>query len=289
MWRFGILALVMACGGSTADNGDDGGNDTETDMVGDSGDTDDTGAEECQITPPDGETDCRNDIPAGTKLVGTLLDVNGGKLGKEAFRVQFCRGTTCLTPNCSYDNTFGFGGLEAGGGSFDVVPTCPEERFATPFAPISVEDGKTRTIDVVVPRLDAAQTLGDSAAEIEVTDGVFLTTKRGDISSPLDPNPGEISGVDATDITVPIEGVPGTIKAVYYLAPFDYKVDPPAPLRIDNDFGLTADNGEIWYADYFHFKWEKLGDTMIDGDSKLTTTNGLPLMTTIVVVEKEAK
>ncbi|MCB9682755.1 MAG: hypothetical protein H6733_14915 [Alphaproteobacteria bacterium] len=282
------VALLAACAGSTTDKVTD--TDTDTDVDTDTGvvDTDAT----CELAPDPSLPDCSADVPSGgAGLTGALVDVDGNPLNTDAaLRVQYCRGDTCLIPDCTFSNTYAFGNLDAGPGSFDIVllPSCDGERFATPFAPLDVETGVTRTVDVTVPRLGPATAIPATATEIEVVDGLYLTVGEGSLErpSPLEPAATEIAGVDATDVAVPIEGITGTVLAVYYLAPFDYDSSAGVPVRLDNAWTLADSEGELWIGDYTTSSWEKVGDLTIDGDDKLTTATGLPRMSTLVVVRK---
>ena len=270
-----ILALLTACG-TTAD---DKTTDTDTDVT--ETDTD--------VTDTDTNTDCTGDVtPTGAQLHGEVTDNLGNPLGRSEVRVQFCRGVACITPECVMDGTFMFGGLDAGPGSFEIVPLGDDTR-ATPFVPVDLATDEDLTIDVTVPLLGAPVTIPSVAAPLEVAPGLFITLAEGDIEapSPLDPAPTTLAGVNATDVALPVVGVEGTLVAMYYLAPFDYPAADGASVTVafDNTTWAYADGDvELWVSDYFTASWEKVGDLTVDGD-QLVTTGTLPRISTIIVVE----
>lgn len=284
MRRIVPFLILAACG--TATTSDDT-TDATTDEVGETGDSSDTDIEvTCSLEPI--ADDCAGDIASGgAKLTGKVTDQNGNAIGNGGVRVQFCR-EICLVPDCYDGNTYTFGGLDAGPGAYDVVPLCEDERLATPFAPITLDEAATRTIDIVVPKLGPATAIPDTAAEIEVVDGLYLTIGKGDLSkpTPLDPEATEVAGVDATAFSVPIEGITGDVLAVYYLHPFDYPADGGLTVRLDDGWTLGSGNGELWVGNYDDIQWDKVGDLVDDGDGKLTPGAKLPRISTLVVVKK---
>lgn len=297
--RFGSFVVLVAVGCGTSDLADvDGKVDSDPTGSGGTDDTADTGT-----TSGGGDRVCSSETTAspagtcpgsGTALIGRLVDVDGKPLGKGGFRVQYCR-DVCLVADCFDGNAWSFSNLEPGDGSFDIVPLCDEERFAPVFAPLVVDDGMIREVEVVVPRLGPATPLPAASTEIEVVKGLFLTVADGQIAppSPLDPAPTEVAGVDASAYPVPIEGlVAGEVVAVYYLDPFDYEADPEIAVRLDNAWSLADGEAELWVGNYAAFlgdaddaPWEKVGTLTVDGDGKLATTAGLPRLSTLVVIK----
>ncbi|MCB9664927.1 MAG: hypothetical protein H6732_12500 [Alphaproteobacteria bacterium] len=281
-----LLVLAAACG--TADKG--------TDTVDTDGDTDvgtdtfDTDAEAC-VSSATVSTSCALD--AGTALFGTLVDGAGAPLGRGGFLVQYCR-DVCLTPTCFDGNSWAFADVEPGDGSFHIKPTCADDRFADVYAPLVVDAGTQRGVDVVIPKLGAAVALPDAATEIEVVAGVHLTLGKDSLTPPpLEPKATEVAGVDATAVAAPIEGLgAGTVRAVFYLSPFDYTSSAGVAVRLDNSWSLASGAAELWVGNYNAFldepdtdPWQKVGTLTLDGDGKLVPGATLPRLSTLVVFE----
>lgn len=270
MLRHAWILALAACTTAPADDTDD------TDVVDTDTDTDTVDAT------------CSDEVPAFPKLTGTVKDASGTALGASDVRVQFCRGVTCLFGAFGAGGSFAFEDLEAGPGSFAIAP-IGDEGFE-PFTPISVACGVDRTIDVVVPDTAPGVAIPGTAAEIEVTDGLYLTVGTGDLPGrpPLEPVPTEIAavGLAADDEGVPpLEGFTGEAVALFYLLPFDSETAEGVtlPVRLDDPGWSLEGRGRLWYADYFTSTWIDLGALTVDGDSKLVPEDGLPGLSTLLV------
>lgn len=268
--------FLAALGCSTAPPTDDDTDDTDV------GDTD-TGAETDVV-----DTDCSDDVPTGTGIHGTVKTTSGAPLGPDDVRVQFCRGVTCLFPVCHWEGAFAFGELTPGAGSFAIAP-IDGGRFET-FVPITLVDGVVRELDVAVPDLTAGVAIPAERAEIEPTDGLYLTVGAGDLPGqpPLQPAPTEIAAL-AVDMggegVPPLEGFTGTAVGLFWLDPFDSAAadDLTLPVRFD-DPGWAAGARRLWVADYFTAQWVDLGPLTADEGGKLAPSEGgLPRLSTLLV------
>lgn len=288
MKRFFPLAiLLVAC--ST-------GTDSKTDTDGDTDVTGETGDTTAQDT--DLPTTCTTDAPAtGSALYGTVVDADNHGLGSSAARIQFCR-DVCYTAQCRGMGVWGFNELDAGWGSFEAKPLDSDTNFATVFLPIDLAEGAARPLNVTLPRLSPSVALPAVAAPLEVTTGLFLTLGTGDLIPPaLESQVTAVSAVNGLDTAPPIDGIPGTVLAVYFFAPFNHvaadetDLVPDAshgiPFEFTDEWTLGAGNGEVWIGEYSTQSWQKVGD-VIDADSagRLTTANRLPKLSTLVVVRK---
>jgi hypothetical protein len=193
---------------------------------------------------------------------------------------------------------WGFDALTAGWGSFEAKPLDSDSNFATLFLPLNLEEGAARPFSVELPRLSPSVALPASAAPLELTPGLFLTLGTGDLIPPaLESAVTSVSAVDGLDAAPQIDGVPGTVLAVYLFQPFNHvatdetdtvpDADHGIPYEIFDAWGLGAGGGEVWIGDYATSSWIKVGD-VIDGGTagRLTTANNLPKLSTLVVVRK---
>jgi hypothetical protein len=265
-----LLALLVACDGKTPDT-----DDTDVTPV-------DT--EEPEDTELDLDTEV--DDPEYT-LTGTLRDEDGQPI-TERLRVQYCRNIACRAASIE-DGVYTINGIEAGPGSFEVVALDDGSDLVTVFAPLDIGD-EDRTVDVVVPDIDFEVAIPASPAALTVADGLTITVGQGQLEapSPLDPAPTHLAGTVGTDVSLPIEGLTGTLLALYYLMPFDYESSAGMAVTVRNDFGLVDGQAELYAAVYTTYSWEKVGDLVEDGDGGLVLEGGgtIDRITTLAVVQK---
>lgn len=267
---FSLLLLLTACDGGSKDPVDDT-DPPATDDTDTGGGGDDT------------------DLPEGARILGTLKDASGALI-TEGVRLQYCRGTQCLTANAFEAGAFAFNGLTPGFGSFEVVP-LGDSNLASVFAPVEVATDQVKDIGaIVVPAFGPDHTLQVDEEEFEVATGLFLTAAAGDLEppTPFDPAPTAIRGVDATANPAPIEGLAGTLLAMWYLGPFDAHAPDGLGVRIVDTWGLDSGDAELWAGDYATAAWIKVGDLDDDGADNLTPSAGakLGILSTLVVVRK---
>jgi hypothetical protein len=273
-----ILPLMLAC--QTAPSDVDAT--VDTDATDTDSPVDDTDA----ATDSDGDGDVDADVAT---LTGTLRDVAGDLL-TENVRVQYCRNTACRAGEV-VDSTFTIADLSSGPGSFEVVALDDNSTLATVFAPLNLEASETKSIDVTMPQLDQRIALPATAEEIEVSDGLWVTTSLSDLEAPnpFAPDATHIGATNATGIGLPIEGLDaGTVSALYYMVPFDYHSTAGLHIRIRNDWGYADGEAALYAAVYESFSWELIDDLKDDGSGNLVTADGttVPVVTTIAVVLK---
>lgn len=269
-----LFLSAFACGPSG-----DGPTDDDTD------DTDTTDSADSDVDTDVADTDCSDNVPtSGTGLYGAIVDDEGADLDAADVRVQLCRATTCVYATCHVGDTYAFGPLTAGVGSYAVEPKGA--GYFEPFAPITLE-ASPRRIDATVPSLNAGVAIPATAAEIEVAEGLYLTLGAGDLPGkpPLEPAPTVVYGIDATSLNLPIEGVTGEVVAVYYLSPFQKEVgveEGTLAVRLDDRWTLGA-GGHLWLGRYESSTWLDLGELTADGDGKLVPVTGIDRLSTLVV------
>lgn len=272
----------------------------------DNGDTDTTDSDSAVTQDTDQPTSCDAPAPSnGSILYGTVADAENRALRPSDARVQFCR-DICYTAQCRGPGVWGFATLAAGGGAFEVKPLAEGTDLATVFLPLNLIDGAARPFAVKVPHLSPRVTIpGRDAAKLELAPGLFLTVGPGDVIAPaLEAEATSLSAVDALEQNPQIDGLEGTVLAVFYLDPFNHTAkDLPAsssetPYPIGTDFGFPVEltdtwslgdgNGELWIGEYGPpADWHKVGDLVAsDTEGRLTTTNHLPKLSTLVVLRK---
>lgn len=261
------LALALLCTACTS------GPAVETDDT-DTIDTDTTDTEttDTEVTPVGSST-----------LEGAIVNAAGAAI--DGARVQFCRGANCLTRHTDATGTYAFEDILDGPGSFEIIP--PEGTdYAIAFTPIDLEDDATLSVDVTMLPLGAPVSIPATAAELEITDGVYVTLGEGELEPPLFVDDAtEVAGVDATATPMPVQLLEGTVLAMYYLAPFDFHATAGAPIELRNDWGLADGEAELYVAVYETSTWDKVGDLTVSGD-RLVSSGGLHLISTIAVVRK---
>ncbi|HMV67268.1 MAG TPA: hypothetical protein PKA64_10490 [Myxococcota bacterium] len=275
-WIALALALTACDGGGDADDKatDTPQDDTDTTGTSDSAPIDDTDV------PYDGELN----------LTGAIRD-GAGAIITEGARVQYCRGTACVSAHDFRAGTYRFFDLDAGVGSFEVVNTSADARRPSVFVPITV-DASTRTVDVVVPDLGPDRALGPARAWLDLGDGLSIEAGADDVTpaSPFDPAVTAIAAARVTDDALPIEGLEGTLIAMFYLAPFDAEAEAGLSVRFaPGDLpgpALASGEAELFYADYADSTWKRLGDLTDDGLGNLAPAAALPKLSTLVILRK---
>ena len=273
-----IAGLMLACNGDAKDPDDV----TETDVDAVDTETTDEDTDDSVDTPDE------PDANAAT-LSGVLRD-EAGELLTADVRVQYCRNTECRAGEV-IDSTFTIERLDPGPGSFEVLALDEDSNLATVFAPLNLDPGQERSVDVTVPELDIRTALPTDRTEIEVSDGVYVTVSAGELENenPFAPIPTHIGATNVTDIGLDIDGLSdGSVEALYYMVPFDFHSSEGMEIRIRNDWSFADGEAALYAAVYTSFSWELIDDLKLDTNGDLVTNSGatLPLVTTIAVVRK---
>jgi hypothetical protein len=266
MWSF----LLLACTGTDAESGkpDDSGSVTDTDTA----DTD--------TTDDSGTTDTRT-----ASLTGSVVGPDGSPL--EGAAVNVCR-MVCYRQNTDAAGAYVYDALEAWTASFYVIPAVGS-GLATAMAPITWAEDEDKVIDVQMLELDDTHPIPATAAEVEVTDGLWLTLGMDTLTPPFG-----IDLVDTAAVRVPVEDrlpleVPGEVLDVWYLHPWESESEEGVPLRIANTWSLTpGETVRAWVSSLpLDYSWLDAGTltvsedgTMLEGDAEL------PVLTSLVLTRE---
>ena len=260
-----LIPLVACIGGKTIDTAD-------TEVI-----EDDTGLVDT------GE-------PLGGFLTGTATTEDGAPV--VGARVSLCA-TVCRTADTDAAGSYFLEGIEGISYALDVIPT--DENLATVLVILTTTHEEERSLDFVVPALSTAQDIPDSVTEIELTSGMFVSLgfdvlDMGFSAATI------TAGVQVVEASWPYIEVEGTVKAVWYLAPFDVESledaggeHVPLDFRITNSWGWDAGaTFEAWEASYIGLVWNRVGTVEVSADGTeltLTEGDGLTVLSTLILVE----
>ncbi len=265
-----LVGITAACSG-----GDDGPDDS-----GDVG-GDDTGWRDTGEPPP----------PLGGYLAGTVTDSTGAPV--VSARVSLCA-TVCRTADTDDNGQYHIDGMDELTYAFDVIPD--DDSLASPLITVTSEFQEERTLDISLHTLSERQNILNNATEMELTDGLFV--KLGyDVLDMGFSTETTTSAVQVPETGWPSIEVEGTVKAVWYLAPWDVGVNTDVAsslqFRMSNTWGWEAGATiEAWQASYEHIAWESVGTMTVSADGTeltLTEGDGLNVLTTLVLVEPAAE
>lgn len=265
------LATLVACSGQTTqdktpgDANTDVGTDsatTETGYVFDSAPTEDVSA----------------------RLEGAVYRGDGSPF--EGAQLRFCRGAVCRNGETAPDGTYEFGAVAVDWFSFEVVG---ERGQVTAFVPLQFESEQTRSVDLYVQ--DAVETaIPRARAVLDVAPGLRIEVGEGDLEEvPLeDPATDVLAAQIPMAQWVPTDGLPGTVVGQWSLGPFDFPASDPdgLPTSFENPAGLPEGTTlHAYVGSYESSRWEDLG-TVTTGASGWTTTAGLTLLSTVVLLQE---
>lgn len=258
------------------------GGDESTDDKTDSGaPTEETGTPTTDTTDPTGTTPT-----LGTaRLQGTVRDAGGTLSG---LQLRLCRGAVCRNGTTDAGGGFDFGQVPEQWHSFEVVPASGS-GLATTLVPLSFAVDEVRTLDIVMQPLDAPSALGATAADHPTGAGLTLTLAADDLEPPLFVDPATaVAGVRVPEAEqVPVDGIPGTVVAMWYLSPFDHHAVDPAgiPARITDEWGLTdGQTLRVYVGSYEASAWLDAGLATASGGE--LTGAALPLLSTVIAVQE---
>jgi hypothetical protein len=265
-------SIFAGCAGS-------GGDSSPGDKSGDTG----TGP----VTESGGSgADTDTTVPTYTGVLDGTLTAAGAPVADTPLRL--CRGTLCRNTNSAADGTYEYDAVPPVWHSFEAVPG-PESGFATPFVPLLFTEGQHRTVDLHLLPYDDVSPLGVDPQELPAGRGLYITAGLGDLEPPLfEADATEISGVRVDDPgdQVPLDGISGTLLAMWYVDPFDHTAVLPGglPIRIDDEWGL-ADGAtlEVYVGNYEQSAWLDAGTVTAYGGS--LTGASLPNIATVILVQ----
>jgi len=222
------------------------------------------------------------------ELSGYVLAEDGRPI--EEADIRFCLASgSCRTDKTDAKGVYSFDDVDAVWHSLEVVPPN-EGPFAgrvVAFAPVVFEDGEVRTIDMPLLPPGGSRLLPATAAELEVATGLFVTVAADDLEPPAFAEPAtEMHAVSVpADRQPPIDGVAGTVVAMWFMGPFDHHAAEGLPVRIANDFELPVDAiYEVWVGSYGDAMWVPAGSLTVTEDG-LVGDAKLPVVSTVILVD----
>lgn len=255
---------------------------------GDQGTTDktntaDTGAGTTDSTDTGGSS---TTFDRSALLTGSVLDGSGSPVNKA--QIRFCRGDACRNDFSDAGGVFDFEEVHVDWHALEIVPPLNSSGMATAFAPVMFETDESRTIDIYLPELDPPTPLPATPAEIEAGAGLFVTVGIDDLEEPLFFDPAtEISGILVDEAQQMPVDLPGTVVAMWYLAPFDYHAAAGLPVRFANSWALPEGNTyKVMLGSYGDQRWIDAGSVTVSGDW-LEGDASLSLLSTVVLLEEE--
>jgi hypothetical protein len=280
VWRAasaGVLGLLLAaCGGDEdkAAGGPDEASDSGTSAVDDGTDEDD---DDTGLAPGQGA------------FGGRVVDEEGAPL--EGILVNLCA-ESCYAQRTDADGRWTHE-LPADLYSLELLegdPSAPTRGW--PLAPVTVIEGETRILedDVVMPLLTHHHTIVTDRW-LEVGEGLDLYVDPNTWTAPdLAPEDAEpwVAGVrvDPAAAGLPLEGLEGTVVAMWYLAPLDSRPTGDWPVRLSGELGLApGTEAALMVADYDAREWVAFSTVTVDDEGAVRTANSpLPVLSTVVVV-----
>jgi len=265
-----ISSLVLAaCSGGDVGGSTDTSKTDTADVVGDDDDDDD---------------DVTDTVETTARLSGTVVDASGAPIG--GANIRFCRGAQCRYFTTESDGAYVFDDTAVAPQSFEVVP--PEASgLVTTFAPLNFGSNEDRVVDVTVPELGAAVSL--PASMTELTFGALqITMGADDLEAPLSVDEATEASATwvETALQLPVDGVSGTVVAMWYLMPFDHHSTEGMAVRFDlGSLGLTGPEYRVYLGSYAESAWTDEG-TITDGGGGVYEGITIAELSTLVVVEE---
>ncbi len=231
--------------------------------------TDDAGA--------DGGTD-----QAGTAgITGAVADPNGALAA--GVRVTLCHGV-CRYVDTDDSGSFSFSGVDPQRYALDVT-LLGDDSLARSLFMVDLSADTITTLDSPIPmaRLGARQEV-DAPGEVQLADGLWVS---------VDPAGADIGGDAPLSMAV---GIPATLApvlpvdadqvlALWYLDPFDTRVDSGMTLRVTNTWGLApGDSAHALVASYADYDWLDGGTLTVSADGSELTGGELPVISTVLLV-----
>ncbi|MBX2802645.1 MAG: carboxypeptidase-like regulatory domain-containing protein [Myxococcales bacterium] len=220
--------------------------------------------------------------PTGS-VSGWVRDAEGVPL--KGAKVSMCA-EICITTDSDADGAFEIGVLPVVPHAFHVR-VVDDLQLASPMVPVQVIEGEEQLFDVVVPRMSDAVALPLKASELQPTAGLHVTAALGHLTSVFGEAPESIAALQVPEAQwPPLQDLEGTVRAVFYLTPYDAEAEPALAFRIDVEAGVATDRSlQAWVAGYSEQRWLDAG-RLEPGVGGLEG-GSLPLLTTLVLVEPE--
>ncbi len=245
-----------------------------------------TGADPEADTAPTVDTEDTDIGPVGPtgQLGGRILDPSGA--GIPGVFVNLCK-SVCTTEETDASGAFQFDPLGVGTYSFHVEP-LESMSWGEPLVPYTLEEGADDSVDVTLPKRSAAVALPASRGWIDLGQGLSLEVGQGELTKSFADDPTEVAVARPAPSTyLPLEGLPGTALAMWYLYPYEAEADPASGVRLANDLALPSGGVyELWAASYWDYAFVKLGTlTVTEDGQRLEGAIALATYTTLALVE----
>ncbi len=204
---------------------------------------------------------------SSVELSGVLRD--GAGVALEGFHINLCF-NLCRTSPVGADGSYGLQDVEPLTHLLEIWPasTGPSAGlWLAPMFPLSLASREQRTLDLLWLAPDKRVDLPETAAEVEIADGFFVTIGRDTARASifLADEFTELYGVRFPDATLPlIEDIEQPV-AYWVLGPMDTKpVSEGFSVRFTNKWSLPDGTTlQVWHADLDD---EGLGTWVLDGE-----------------------
>jgi hypothetical protein len=231
------------------------------------------------------DTDDETGTEATASLSGTVTRADGSPVVDA--RVNVCR-AVCKTVQTDDNGAYSFAALEAWTASFYVVPDAADAESASllsAIVPLTLADNEDRALDVTMLTPDAVS-MPETAEEIEVTDGLFLTAGADIVEPAPFTELGDLAAVQVAEAdSLPIELNVDPV-AVWYLGPFEAESETGVAVRMANQWSIAPAQSCDVYASSgpTEYSWLELGQLTVDEDGAFLTGDAtLPILSTLVL------
>ncbi len=264
-----LLAFVFGC---------------STDSGSDTGDTADTDTD----TDSDTDTDTDSDTDSGTTgatVTGTITLPDGSPA--ENFRVNVCR-ALCLTAKTDAAGAYTISGLAAEVASYYVLPTGPSE-WGAPYAPITLVDGETQTVDVKLHEYTGTIDLTADADEHWLGMVATIVADGASYESALKEPITELTWTltDGVGDRPPVELPDAEVLQMIWLGEFEG--EGSGTMRFVNPNLPAGTRLNVWYAALpLESGWVLAGElTSADGQPMLEGEVDIPVLTAVALTVPE--
>ncbi|MBX2800573.1 MAG: carboxypeptidase-like regulatory domain-containing protein [Myxococcales bacterium] len=265
------LLLLAGCTGDTETDKTD----TSEEQTGDTGGTDGV---DPTVEPAD----------TSAFLSGTVTDESGAPMPD--VNIRFCNAGGCRVADTDAAGAYTFDEVLVEWHALEMRPPLDSEGLATTYVPVAFATDQTRSVDVVMPRLDAATPLPASTpAWIDAGEGLSLQVAADMLEAPTFEDPAtDLAGVRLDETWYPVIDLEGTVVAMWYLSPFEHHAQDGIPARLDNLYELAdGQQLEVYVGSYNERRWIPSGTVTAQG-KELVGDVSLDYTSTVLLVAPEA-
>jgi hypothetical protein len=208
-------------------------------------------------TDTDSDSDADADTDTGEMPMGSLAGVVEHENGSPwpDLQVNLCL-TGCRTTTTGSDGSFLLQYLDPGRYSLDVVAGDDLPTVLIP-ADVQADVANTLSAPIVPLAFETLSAVGSGVADMPAGTGLVLEVDPDALTLPFGTDEAKVGGVAVPgEQFPPLESLPGTAVAVWYLGLYDIISDPPMPFEIENVYKLGAgDPVEVYDASYDDHDW----------------------------------